>query len=529
MKLPYQKTNIVSDDFQILEDLATGAWHSEVLFAAMELGIFIALSNNPCSGEELAAQLDCEIDGLKRFLSALVAFGLIVSFEDKYENSPLASRYLTKTSIEYAGHFIDYRRFLVDHWKRLSSRIRNGIAANDRPIEESPETYEQRVHAYVRAMDFQARIKAAEAAELIPLFSSTQPRRIIDIGGGAGAWCRALIEKWPKAHAVLLDLPETHRAARKLYPDASSWNHIHEVAGDGRTPCFTQGSFDIVILSNILHAYGAEEARQIIIDAVHILAPGGLILVHDYFLDGHRTSPLKNKLYDLHMLMNTYNGRIYGLAELQPMLEASGLFNHRLLHLKTDTSILLSIKNDSMTLAPLAGRDMMEARVSLLGFDFARILKTQEIAFEPWVELKCEFGCSRHGKSLTCPPHSPNPGKMQEILSSYTHALIVQSTPPSKQSHQRLLDLEKYFLIHGHPEALAFGAGPCTICPKCPADDICLHPDRARPSMEACGIDVYETARRSGLDLEPVRRSTDYVRYIGMVLFKDREESCAYF
>jgi predicted metal-binding protein len=118
---------------------------------------------------------------------------------------------------------------------------------------------------------------------------------------------------------------------------------------------------------------------------------------------------------------------------------------------------------------------------------------------------------------------------MQKIVSSYTHALIVQSTPPSKQFHQRLLDLEKLFLLHGYQEALAFGSGPCTACPSCPLDGDCRHPEFARPSMESCGVDVYETAQRAGLCLEPVRCASDYVRYIGMVLFKNREESCAFF
>jgi predicted metal-binding protein/ubiquinone/menaquinone biosynthesis C-methylase UbiE len=520
--------NVQSEDFQILEDLATGAWYSEVLFTAMDLEIFEALSFHPCSGKALAAQLDCEVDGLERLLAALTSLGLIISCQGNYENGPLASRYLVPGSDSFAGHFMDYRRLLIPHWKRLPARIRKGISANDRPVEEPAEAYEQRVLAYVRAMDFQARIKAADAIELLQLLYGIEPQRILDIGGGAGAWCRTLIEKWPQANAILLDLSETLHAARKLYPNPAHWHRIQPVAGDGRTPCFKPESFHIIILSNILHAYGAEEAQQIIADSAHLLAPQGMLLIHDYFPDGHRTSPLKSRIYDLHMLLNTYNGRIYGLSDLQPMLAASGLHHHRLLHLKTDTSMLLSLKDDAPA-SPLAGRDMIEASARLLGFDFAGTLKTQEIAFEPWVELKCEFGCARYGKSLTCPPHSPNHEKMKALVSRYTHVLIVQSTPPPKEFHEKLLALERYFLIHGHPEALAFGAGPCAVCPECPADGACLHPEMARPSLEACGVDVYETSRRSGLALEPVSRPTDYVRYVGMVLFKKREDSCAYF
>jgi hypothetical protein len=49
MNYPYQKADVASEDFQIIEDLATWSWYSEVLFAAMELGVFDALSANACS------------------------------------------------------------------------------------------------------------------------------------------------------------------------------------------------------------------------------------------------------------------------------------------------------------------------------------------------------------------------------------------------------------------------------------------------------------------------------------------------
>ena len=33
----------------------------------------------------------------------------------------------------------------------------------------------------------------------------------------------------------------------------------------------------------------------------------------------------------------------------------------------------------------------------------------------------------------------------------------------------------------------------------------CMHPDKARPAMEAAGIDVFATARAAGLPIEVVR------------------------
>ena len=118
---------------------------------------------------------------------------------------------------------------------------------------------------------------------------------------------------------------------------------------------------------------------------------------------------------------------------------------------------------------------------------------------------------------------------MKEILSGYTHALVVQGTPPSRQFHERLLALERSFFLNGYPEALAFGAGPCPVCPACPSDQECRFPKMARFALEACGVDVYETARRAGLSLKPVCNPMGYVRYVGIVLFKEKGEPCASF
>lgn len=44
------------------------------------------------------------------------------------------------------------------------------------------------------------------------------------------------------------------------------------------------------------------------------------------------------------------------------------------------------------------------------------------------------------------------------------------------------------------------GAGGCSLCEKCSYPDApCRHPDKARRSMEACGIDVVSLSRNLGL------------------------------
>jgi 5-hydroxybenzimidazole methyltransferase len=524
MKLPHHQTDIAAEGFQRLEDLATAYWYSEVLFTALELNIFGLLGDESAAAEELANRAGYEADGLNRFMAALVALGLIVEHEGKFANGPLAAHYLRPGNEAYTGDFLLYRRYLTSHWQRLRDRIRQGVRANDRPLDETPEVFRERTLAYVRAMDLQARIKAAEGVDLLDKVLSRPPVRVLDVGGGAGAWCRALLSRWPEVRPVLFDLPETLAAARQLYANELDWQGIEVISGNILTPHIQGASFDLILLSNILHAYGPSEAGAILHYCASCLAPSGLVLIHDYLADLHDVDPVKGTLYDLHMLINTFNGRIYRLEELLAMLREAGLKHVRLRHLHTDTSLLLANQAGMPALELITPHEMLIAQAKQQGFDRVRVIQTSEIAVEPWVRLKCRFGCSNYDQSPGCPPYALDEEEMVATICRYRHALLVQGTPPAKAFHDQLLAVEKAIFLGGYAEALAFGSGPCPVCASCAADGRCRFPEKLRPSLEACGVDVYETARRAGIHLNPVQHPLGYVKYVGLVLFDLKED-----
>ena len=524
MNLPHQKADVASEGFQRLEDLATAYWYSETLFTSLELNIFGLLADCPAAIDQLAAKTGYDADGLSRFLSALVALGLVVEYEGVFSNAPLASRYLTPGNGAYLGDFLLYRRYLSSHWQRLGPRIRGGSRANERSSDEPSEQYGERTLAYVRALDLQAQIKSAESIQYLEEMLAPPLRRVLDVGGGAGAWCRAFRKRWPDLLTVLLDLPDTIWAARKLYPDPKAWEGIETIAGTVLSPCVGGNHFDLILLSNIIHAYGALEAAEILKHFAACLAPGGTIVVHDYIADLHAVDPVKGTLYDLHMLINTYNGRVYKLEEMLSLLNGAGLKDVRFFHLQSDTSVFLarperSLYDDKNENRQVFRPEMLAAQAKRSGFSFARVIEAGKIAIEPWVRLKCRFGCDRYGRSLCCPPASPDEEEMGAVISRYRYALVVQGTPPSDSFHTQLLALERAVFLAGYTDALAFGAGPCPVCSTCPEDGRCRFPEKARPSLEACGVDVYQTASEAGLALSPVLHRQGYVKYVGLVLF----------
>ena len=148
-----------------------------------------------------------------------------------------------------------------------------------------------------------------------------------------------------------------------------------------------------------------------------------------------------------------------------------------------------------------------------------KIIKTNNIIVEDWVYWKCRFGCPSYGKFLTCPPYSPNPKQTRALLRDYECALLIRYES-TEDYHKLLLELEREVFLRGFYKAWSLTAGTCHLCQVCNiSEGKCIKPIEARPSMEACGIDVFETARNAGLDLKVLNsKSDDYPRICLLLL-----------
>lgn len=151
-----------------------------------------------------------------------------------------------------------------------------------------------------------------------------------------------------------------------------------------------------------------------------------------------------------------------------------------------------------------------------LGADDAKIIKTDSVVTAAWVRWKCRYGCDGYNTSLCCPPNTPNYKDTRELLDSYGHALLVhiKSRPDTEKDLTDIVTvMEREVFLAGYFKAFALGCGPCRLCSECSMKE-CRHAEKARPSMESCGIDVFSTARNNGFPIEVLKdRSCTPNRY----------------
>jgi len=161
-----------------------------------------------------------------------------------------------------------------------------------------------------------------------------------------------------------------------------------------------------------------------------------------------------------------------------------------------------------------------------MGIRGAKIIDPGSVVTAEWVRMKCKYGCHRFGMSLCCPPLTPTPDMTRKVIGSYQKAILLhQRLVEGEKNRERrrtfsksIVRLEIEMFLDGYYKAWSMGSGPCYLCKECNLSGSCKHGLEARPSMEACGIDVFKTARDNGFPIEVVRTRDEEMNIFGLVL-----------
>lgn len=154
-----------------------------------------------------------------------------------------------------------------------------------------------------------------------------------------------------------------------------------------------------------------------------------------------------------------------------------------------------------------------------LGALDAILISPDTIVVSEWVRWKCQYGCRAYGSRLSCPPFSPAPQQTQRLLQGYQVALLIHGEKAFAIRYI-LSQLEREAFLEGYHKAFGMGAGPCRLCETCDTRGTCQHPAEARPSMEACGIDVFQTVRHHGFEVQVLKSPRTPGNFFGLLLLE---------
>lgn len=164
------------------------------------------------------------------------------------------------------------------------------------------------------------------------------------------------------------------------------------------------------------------------------------------------------------------------------------------------------------------------------GFSDFKWINPKDIVVAHWVRTKCMFGCSDYGLGA-CPPNTPSVKNCKKFFKEYHRGMVIRlntfadknSYPAdwSKEVTNKLLDIEKEVFLSGYHKAFLLNQTCCSLCKECPGNRIdCNDKTRSRPSPESFAVDVYQTVRNVGLDINVIAENPSEINRIAILLIE---------
>lgn len=291
---------------------------SRLLLTAVELDVFTAVGEG-ATAAQVAARLKTNMRATETLLNGLVAAGALTKQGGRFGNTAEIARYLVAGSEEYSREALMHTVHMWDAWSTLTEAVRlgtaparPGISGDDRQWTES----------FIAAMHS----NAAQAAEaLVKQVGAANVRRMLDVGGGSGAYSIAFAQANPALQADVLDLGAVVQIAQRHIDAAGLRDRVLTRVGDLTKDEF-DAKYDLVLLSAICHMLSPEQNQDLLHRCARALLPGGRVVIRDFILEEDKTVPAAAAMFALHMLVNTPGGSTYSENEYRNWL-AAGRFH----------------------------------------------------------------------------------------------------------------------------------------------------------------------------------------------------------
>jgi predicted O-methyltransferase YrrM len=177
---------------------------------------------------------------------------------------------------------------------------------------------------FTAAMDCRGRLLAQALAKNLDLRGH---RWLLDVAGGSGIYACSLAAHFPELNAAVMEKPPVDRIAARAIRKRGFDGRVAVVTGDmfaGPLP----GGHDAHLFSNVLHDWDERVVRQLLRVSADALAPGGLLIVHDAFLNADKTGPLSIARYSV-LLAHVTQGRCYSVSEMSSWMMEAGFDSPR--------------------------------------------------------------------------------------------------------------------------------------------------------------------------------------------------------
>lgn len=292
---------------------------SRVLLTAVELYIFTIVDKNPLTSAETAKKLKTNALATDRLMNALVALGFMKKIDNKFSNTKFSSKYLVNRKPDYmAGlmHSVD----MWDTWGTLTDCIRKGHSVFERPklINNRSKKW---LDAFISAMHYRA---WRQAPAIVKLLDLKNVKKVLDIGGGSGAYAMAFTDASKNITTTVFDLPNVLPITKRFVRQHGFEKKVDTFAGDYNSNELPKG-YDLIFISAVVHINSCQGNVKLMKKCAKALNPGGMIVIQDHVMNKDRTTPAPGAMFALNMLVGTEEGNTYTETEIKDWFVKAGI------------------------------------------------------------------------------------------------------------------------------------------------------------------------------------------------------------
>jgi SAM-dependent methyltransferase len=217
-------------------------------------------------------------------------------------------------------------------WPRLLSQFYVLFADLDQVVLKGgpmidPASYfganRERTREFILAMHNYAARRGRELAEYLDTSAATT---LLDLGCGPGTYAFNLGLRNPRLQICLADLPETLATTKEIQRRYPLQNHVDYLPLDAERDD-VPGSYDLILVSNMLHALGIPARIQLIRRLYHALNRGGSLVIQAEFLQDNHLGKKWPIYLDLNLLCTTQHGSNHTIAETRTWMEEAGFID----------------------------------------------------------------------------------------------------------------------------------------------------------------------------------------------------------
>ena len=314
-----------------LDQMIRGYMPSRCILTAIELDVFTAVGDG-ANAEQVGTKIQANARAVGMLLNALAALGLLSKNGDDYKNTPESARFFVQGSKDNHRNGLLHIASIWHRWSTLTDAVRTGTRVPT-SREETPEW----TRDFIAGMQRNAKDRAPLVVKAL---GTTGVRRLLDLGGGSGAYSVAFAKAGPDVRCEILDVPEVLPLTTEYVSNAGVLAQVTLHAGDMLQDDLGSG-FDLIMLNAICHMFSEEQNREIFRRAHKALAPNGRLVVQDFLLNSEKTGPQHAALFSLNMLVATDAGASYSEPEYTQWMKAAGFSDVCRINLPGPSSLIV--------------------------------------------------------------------------------------------------------------------------------------------------------------------------------------------